>query len=117
MAHQYCNCHAVSEGCSGQGKCTPDTTSSRRVEAQGDVTPTEKYTVCGGGGGSYFFNVYLLGRETERQSASRGGAERKGHTESEAGSRLRAVSTEPDAGLELMSCEIMTWAEVGRSTY
>ena len=43
---------------------------------------------------------------------SRGGAEREGDTESEAGSRLRAVSTEPDAGLELMNHEIMTWAEV-----
>ena len=32
---------------------------------------------------------------------SRGGAERGGDTESEAGSGLRAVSTEPDAGLEL----------------
>ena len=32
---------------------------------------------------------------------SRGGAEREGHTEPKAGSRLRAVSTEPDAGLEL----------------
>ena len=39
---------------------------------------------------------------------SRGGAEREGDTESETGSRLRAVGTEPDAGLELMSCEIMT---------
>ena len=39
---------------------------------------------------------------------SRGGVEREGDTESEAGSRLRAVSTEPDAGLELMECEIMT---------
>ena len=34
---------------------------------------------------------------------SGGGAERKGDTESEAGSRLRAVSAEPDAGLEPMS--------------
>ena len=41
------------------------------------------------------------------------GAEREGDTESEAGSRLRAVSTEPDAGLELTNGEIMTWAEVG----
>ena len=47
---------------------------------------------------------------------SGGGAEREGDTESEAGSRLRAVSTEPDAGLELMNHEIMTRAEVGRST-
>ena len=34
--------------------------------------------------------------------------QRKGDAESEAGSRLRAVSTEPDMGLELTSCEIMT---------
>ena len=39
-------------------------------------------------------------RERERQSTSGGGAEREGDTESEAGSRFRAVSTEPDAGLE-----------------
>ena len=45
-----------------------------------------------------------------------GGAEREGDTESQAGSRLWAVSTEPDAGLELTDREIMTWAEVRRST-
>ena len=39
---------------------------------------------------------------------SRGGAEREGDTKSEAGLRLRAVSTEPDPGLELTDCEIMT---------
>ena len=39
---------------------------------------------------------------------STGGAERRGDTESEAGSRLRAVGAEPDMGLELMGCEIMT---------
>ena len=39
---------------------------------------------------------------------SRGGAEREGDTVSEAGSRLLAVSTEPDVGLELMNSEIMT---------
>ena len=38
----------------------------------------------------------------------RGGAERKGDIEYEAGSRLRAVSTGPNAGLELSDCEIMT---------
>ena len=37
-----------------------------------------------------------------------GGAEREGDTASEAGPRLRAVSTEPDAGLELVNREIMT---------
>ena len=39
---------------------------------------------------------------------SRGGAEREGDTESEAGSRLQAASTEPDAGLEPTNREIMT---------
>ena len=39
---------------------------------------------------------------------SRGGAEREGDTESQAVSRLLAVSTEPDAGLELTNREIMT---------
>ena len=43
-----------------------------------------------------------------RQSESGGGAEREGDTGSEAGSRLTAVSTEPDAGLEPTDCEIMT---------
>ena len=35
-----------------------------------------------------FFDVYLFLRKRERQSMSRGGAERVGDTESEAGSRL-----------------------------
>ena len=39
---------------------------------------------------------------------SGGGAEREGDTDSETGSRLRAVSTEPDAGLEPMNRKIMT---------
>ena len=34
--------------------------------------------------------------------------EREGDIESETGSRLRAVSTEPDAGLELTDSEITT---------
>ena len=45
-----------------------------------------------------FFHVYL--RSREKQSTHRGGAERDGDTESEAGSRLPAVRTEPDVGLE-----------------
>ena len=44
----------------------------------------------------------------ERERANREGAEREGGTESGAGSRLRAVSTEPDAGLEPTKYEIMT---------
>ena len=39
---------------------------------------------------------------------SREGAEREGDTESEAGARLRPVSTGPDAGLELTDGEIVT---------
>ena len=39
---------------------------------------------------------------------SREGAESEGDTKSDAGSRLGAVSTEPDAGLELTNREIMT---------
>ena len=39
---------------------------------------------------------------------SEGGAETEGDTESEAGSRIRAVSTEPDPGLELKNREIVT---------
>ena len=38
---------------------------------------------------------------------NRGGAEIEGDTESEAGSRLQAVSTEPDVGLEPMNYRIM----------
>ena len=47
-------------------------------------------------------------RGRERQSMSRGGAEREEDTESKTGSRLRAVSTEPDAGLKPTNHEIMT---------
>ena len=39
---------------------------------------------------------------------SRGGGEREEVTESKAGSRLWAVSTEPNVGLELMKLEVMT---------
>ena len=46
--------------------------------------------------------------ERQRQRMSRGGPEREGDTESEAGPRLRAVSTEPDAGLAPTNREIMT---------
>ena len=39
---------------------------------------------------------------------SKGGAEREGDTESEAGSRLQAVSTEPGTGLALTNHKIVT---------
>ena len=50
---------------------------------------------------------FIHSSETERQSVSGGGAEREGDTESEAGSRLGAVSTEADTGPELTDGEIM----------
>ena len=56
-----------------------------------------------------FFSTFIYFWARERQSLNGGGAEREGDTESEAGSRLRAVSPEPDAGLELPDREIVTW--------
>ena len=55
------------------------------------------------------------GRE-DRQSMSGERAKREKDTESEADSKLQAVSTEPDAGLKPTKCRIMTWAEVRHST-
>ena len=46
-------------------------------------------------------------REAETECEQGRGRERGRHR-IEAGSRLQAVSTEPDAGLELTNCEIMT---------
>ena len=57
--------------------------------------------------------MFIFERETEGR---RGGAEREGDTESERGTTLRAVSADPDGGLELTNCENVTWAEVGRLT-
>ena len=60
----------------------------------------------------YFFSKHLLIIKRQRQTVSRGGAERDTHTESEADSRLWDVSTEPHVGLELVNREIMTLAQV-----
>ena len=54
----------------------------------------------------FFLYVYLFMRD--RDSMSGGGVEREGDTESKGGSRLRAVNTEPDVGLELTNREIVT---------
>ena len=62
---------------------------------------------------NFILNVYLFLRESETEHEWGRGWEREGDTESEAGSRLWAVSTEPDARLEPTVHEIMTWAEVG----
>ena len=55
------------------------------------------------------FSTFIYFWDRERQSMNGGGAEREGDTESETGSRLRAISPEPDAGLELTDREIVTW--------
>ena len=53
--------------------------------------------------------MFIFERETEEWQ--------DWETESEAGSRLQVVSTEPDVGLEPMNCKIITWAEVGCLTH
>ena len=60
---------------------------------------------------SYYFKIFLMfiferERETEREQGRV--REGEGDTESETGSRLRAVSIEPDAGLDLTDREIVT---------
>ena len=63
-------------------------------------------------------NVYLFlrVRERERERAWTGKRQKERERESKAGSRLWAVSTEPNAGLESTNREIMTWAKIGRLT-
>ena len=46
--------------------------------------------------------------ETEGDRTRVGKGHRERETESEAGTRLQAVSTEPDAGLEPINCEMVT---------
>ena len=60
---------------------------------------------------SFFFSFKCISFERDRESVSRGGAERGGDTECETGSRLRAVSTEPDAGLKFTDHDI----KIGRA--
>ena len=57
--------------------------------------------------------IYFWERERDRVQFGEGQRGREGDTESEAGSRLWAVSTEPNAGLKPTNCEIMTWAKLG----
>ena len=64
--------------------------------------------------------IYFWDRERKRKretaQVGEGQIEREEDTEPEAGSRLQAVSTEPDVGLELTNYEIMTWAKVRHLT-
>ena len=55
-------------------------------------------------------SIYFWDRDRVRA----GEGQRERETQSETGSRLWAVSTEPDTRLELTHREIMTWAKVGR---
>ena len=55
----------------------------------------------------FYFLLFLRETECERRRG------REGDTESEAGSRLWALRTEPDKGFKLTYCEIMTWGVVG----
>ena len=57
----------------------------------------------------YFVNVYLFLRDRGTECQPGRGRERGRH---KIWSRLQAVSTEPDVGLEPTDCEIMTWGEV-----
>ena len=63
--------------------------------------------------------LFIFEREKDRAQQGRGREREREReredTESQAGSKLRAVSTEPGAGLELTDCEIMTWAKAGHS--
>ena len=58
-----------------------------------------------------FLMFYLFFKREHEQ-----GRDRERETESTAGSRLWAVTTESDAGCRLMNHKIRTWAEVGRLT-
>ena len=57
-----------------------------------------------------FFNIYSFLRDRERQSVNRARADREGDTESEAGSRLRAVAQSPTWGLN--SWTVKPWPEL-----
>ena len=65
------------------------------------ITPSSIYHL------KNFFNIYFL-KDRVQVGGAGGSRKREGDTESEAGSRLHAVSTEPDMGLELTDSEIMT---------
>ena len=54
-----------------------------------------------------FFNVHFFLREGEAECTWGRGREREGDTELEVGSRLRAISTDPNVGLEPMNHETM----------
>ena len=68
------------------------------------------------GKGAIFFYICLFIFETQREKEHKRGMGRERRPDSQAGSRLQAVSTEPHVGLEPTNHEIVTWAEVVRLT-
>ena len=62
----------------------------------------------------FFKCLFIFESERERDRVQAGEGQREGDTESQTGSGLRTVSTEPVVGLELMNLEIMTQDEVRR---
>ena len=50
--------------------------------------------------------MFIFETERGREKGGMGWAETEGDTESKAGSRLGAVSAEPNAGLEITNCEL-----------
>ena len=62
------------------------------------------------------FLMFIYFWERQRQNASELRTETEGDTESKAGSRLRAASTEPEVGPKPMNREIVTWAETKSRT-
>ena len=66
------------------------------------------------GSSTFFLMFFFYFWERDRARAREGQRERE--TQSEAGSKLWTVSTEPDVGLESTNHEIMIWADVGHLT-
>ena len=56
----------------------------------------------------FFLSLFICSRESESKG---GGAEREGE-KTRIPRKLHKTGVEPHAGLKLMNCEIMTWAEI-----
>ena len=89
----------------GQSHKLQDHDLTQNQESDTQVTEPSRWTMD-----QQFFLIFFI---SERQSTRGGGAKREGDTQSQSGSRLIAVSTECEMGLECTKGKIMTWAEVG----
>ena len=61
---------------------------------------------------NFFFSLFIYFRVRESSSGERAEREREREREGENPNGLHTVSTEPDPGLELTNCKVMTWDEV-----